>query len=848
VLTVTPDTICRGETATISASGASTYVWNPGNLSGSSVNVSPLTNTTYTVTGTSAAGCVSSPTNVPVTVIQPVTPTISGTNIICPGGSTTLTASGAQSYTWLPGGLTGSSVTVSPTNTTTYTINSVNNGCPGNQVTYVVTVSPNPSVNAGNDVSICPNGTANLGTAAVPGLTYAWSPTTGLASPNAAQTTVSLPNAGSTPVIQTYILSATSSIGCVGRDTVIVTVNPNPTVSVSGNNTICINTSTTLTASGAASYSWNPGNLSGTSITVSPTTNTTYTVVGTSVAGCVSAPTTYAVSVVNQVQATISGNLTICQGQSTTLTANVATSYSWSPGGQTTQSITVSPTTTTTYTVNIVAAGCPGLPATAVVTVNPLPVANAGADVAYCTGSSAQIGTPALAGHTYSWSPATGLSSTSVAQPIVNFTNTGTTPIQRVYTVTVTGPNGCTNTDSVVVTINPLPVPTINGNTTICRGNSTTLTASSGVSWLWTGGSTNQSITINPLINTTINLQVTDANGCVKDSTFAITVIQPDTANITGNLVICSGQSTTLTETTIGATHSWNPGGSTSASITVSPTSTTTYTVNITKNGCPGIPDSVVVTVNPLPVADAGPDVAFCTGNTVTIGSSPIAGNSYSWTPTTGLSNATIANPTLTLTNNTSSPVVSTYILTVTSPDGCIRQDSVRVTVNPLPVASISGNITICRGASTVLTGNGGISYQWSTNEITSQITVSPLSNTSYSVIATDANGCVSLPVSVLINVTQPTQAIISGDTNICLGESTTLTATNGTSWIWSPGGQATQTITVSPTITTDYILNIVDNGCPGLPDTVRVIVNPLPTVNAGPDVATCTGLGTIIG
>jgi hypothetical protein len=151
---------------------------------------------------------------------------------------------------------------------------------------------------------------------------------------------------------------------------------------------------------------------------------------------------------------------------------------------------------------------------------------------------------------------------------------------------------------------------------------------------------------------------------------------------------ICAGGSATLTATTSASSPSylWSPGGATTVSITVSPASTTTYTVTVTDGttSCANS-GSGTVTVHPAPTADAGADKTVCADNPVGIGGSPTSSGgtgpyTYSWTPATGLSDATAANPTASVTSTT------TYTVTVTDAHGCTGIDSVVVTVIPQPV------------------------------------------------------------------------------------------------------------------------------------------------------------------
>ncbi|MFH1321232.1 MAG: PKD domain-containing protein, partial [Bacteroidota bacterium] len=167
---------------------------------------------------------------------------------------------------------------------------------------------------------------------------------------------------------------------------------------------------------------------------------------------------------------TASGPLTFCQGNSVTLTSSAAFSYSWSTGA-TTQSITVNTSGIYSVTTNQIPScvigstsctSCTGGTGSVTITVNPIPVSDAGPDIAICSNATGNIGTVFTPGYTYSWSPATGLSSTTVSNPTVTLTNPGTTT----YKV-ITAALGCTSEDLVVVTVHPLPVANF-ANDNVC--------------------------------------------------------------------------------------------------------------------------------------------------------------------------------------------------------------------------------------------------------------------------------------------------------------------------------------------------------------------------------------------
>ncbi len=276
--TVTNATICAGQSTSITGTGATTYTWMPGSLSGTTINVSPATTTTYTVTGTNANGCTATSTRtITVNSLPSVGTTVTNATL-CAGQSTSITGTGANTYAWMPGSLSGTTITVTPASTTTYTVTGTNTttGCT-NTATRIITVNSLPTVGTTvTNASICiGQSTSITGTGAN---TYAWMPG------SLSGTTITVTPASTT----TYTVTGTNTTtGCTNTTTRTITVNSLPTVGTTVSNaTICAGSSTSITGTGASTYTWMPGSLSGTTINVSPASTTTYTVTGTSAAGC----------------------------------------------------------------------------------------------------------------------------------------------------------------------------------------------------------------------------------------------------------------------------------------------------------------------------------------------------------------------------------------------------------------------------------------------------------------------------------------------------------------------------------------------------------------------------------
>jgi uncharacterized repeat protein (TIGR01451 family) len=701
-------------------------------------------------------------------VENPVTAVITGVNNICQGSSTTLTVSGGIGFEW-SNGSTSSSITVSPSVTTVYTVTAIGPfGC-SSSTSVTVTVRPTPEV-AISGANICMGGSTTI--TATGGGTYLWN-----TGSTASVITVS-PTSSTT-----YTVTVTNVNGCSATLSRVVTVSQPPLVNITGNNSVCINQSSTLTATGGGAYLWSTGSTSS-ALTVTPVANTTYTVTVTDDNGC-TASSSFQVSVNGlTINPAISGDIIICVGESTTLSASGGNSYRWS-NSATTTSISVSPVANTTFTVTVTDInGCTGI-ATSNVVVNPIPnVVISGASV-FCPGNPVNL--TASGATSFVWS--TGQTSASITVSPVTATD---------YRVTGTDSNGCIDTASIRVTVADLSQVSITGNNLICPGDSTILKAIGGVSYVWNNGLTSDSIKVIPNVTSTYTVTVTTQNGCTAVLNRTVTLRTPPTASITGNLSICPGGSTMLTATG-GMSFRWST-GATSAVIVVNPASNMNFAVTVTDNN--GCTDSVAVSVNilPPPSIQISGDNSICPGDSTIL--SVTGGNTYIWN-TGATSNQITVKPVTT----------TTYTVTATASNGCTATSSIIVTLNSPPIAVISSPDSICSGASVGLSAAGGINYLWNTGATTSSINLAQTLTTTYSVTVTDINGCTASS-SKMVNIFSPPTAVISGDLIICVGESTTLTATGGSSYIWSTLA-TTNAITVSPTTTTTYTVTVTDaKGC----------------------------------
>lgn len=592
---------------------------------------------TYPVTLISTMGPCNATITQNVTVNPIVPPAITAAGPFCTNAASVNLTGTPIGGTWSGTGITSaSSGTFNPgtavigNNTITYTVT----GACGGSTTSTVVVNPLP-VTTVNSPSICPTMSATLTAAGA--TTYLWS-TGSTANP-----------INVSPVVTTTYTVTGTSLGCTSSAVSTVTVGGtlSPTVN---SPTICAGVTATLTAAGGTTYLWNTGSAAN-PLSVSPLTTTSYTVTATT-GGCsgtvVATVTVDPLPVLN-----ITDPPAVCTPGTVDITAAAVTAGStgagvlsyWTDAAATISLATPTAIATsgTYYIQSTTAGGCTDINPV-VVTINPLPVSNAGADIAFCSGATGNIGVATTVGQSYSWLATTGLSSSTISDPTVTLTIGGTTPVTSTYTVTTTiTATGCTSTDQVDITVNPLPVLVITDPAAVCTPASVDITAASV-----TAGST------------------------ITGSTLAY----------------------------------WNDAAATSPTTTPTAISVTGiyYIQANASGGCSAIAP-VNVTVNPTPVSDAGLDITICTGGIGTIGAASVAGNTYSWAPATGLSSSVASNPTVTLINGGLASTINTYTVTTTSAAGCTSTDVVDVIVDIVATANAGSAQNVCIGSSITLGG-----------------------------------------------------------------------------------------------------------------------------------------------
>jgi len=572
----------------------------------------------------------------------------------------------------------------------------------------------------------------------------------------------------------------------------------------------------------------------------------------------------------------ISGDIEICRGENTTLTASEGIGYIWS-NGLTTKSITVNPEISTSYSVTVTdGKGCQSNTSTTVI-VNSLPIVTIGGDNDICLGESTIL--TAGGGIGFVWS--NGFTTSSITVNPTVTTN---------YTVTVTDVKGCQNTKNIVVVVNPLPVALISGVNNICSGQSTILSASGGTSYIWSNGSTTSSITVSPLSATTYSVTVSIQQGCTASASIMIFINQAPTIQIVGPNNICKGDSTVLVATgsslnncpgeckvnapavlsywNLDACHSVMNLGThmdyseftpiTANGSCTSVTASNVHRLNNNKHSCTPGPDGSIgmcigtqktcnpskvdfsqalrfhITINPLQSGqitglqfyEQSPENFRWVGG-------PTGPNNYATkylirvskngkyiyyednlntNKTWGLKSFDFSEN-----DNFKTLTPATYLFELV-PYCTINNDAVESIWDIDEIKVLGG---CCQGTTKEIT-----SYHWSNGEMGTSITVNPIESTTYTVTVTDCSGCSSVEeydvtVACLMADLGPDRMINLGETvelsPVISGNSICSDQNpglNSIKYLWS-NGATTSSITVTPSSSTFYRVTVTDcNEC----------------------------------
>ncbi len=785
----------------------------------------------------STSGCVS--TVVPFTLVVNSVPAVSASAsayAVCSGGSVTLTAAGATSYSWIssPAGFSSTSATpsVSPTTTTTYTVTGTSAGCTATAST-TVTVNAAPTVSiSSSSTSICSGSSVYL--TASGANTYSWTGPSGYTATGSSITVA--PTATGT-----YTVTGTNSSGCTATASQEITVTSAPTVTVSpSSSTICAGgAGVSLTASGATTYSWSPATglsaTTGATVTANPSSTTTYTVTGTN--GSCTGSRTITITVTNSSPVTTAPpkQLVYCAADL---------------GGSNTLSFSVTSSSAQTYTWEYSADSITNWTAITSTTSGQQYVRSESAATSTTT-STVTVKTPSSGAKYFR----------------VSFTSGGCT---YYYYTTLKSMASSTGVDKKNIEGNQsicsasIPVAlTFYGNGTLGTGGNSTfayqwqksidgttfsnVTAGDGTaSTSLIGVDSVKSFTPSALSTTTYYRLNFSVGSCTVASSNIVTItVNPALSANTLTAPTACSTSTTITGTAIsGATYSWERSIDNSTFVTVAgavlqdyiaPVPTvTTYYRRIAVNGCSSTSTSVAL--HPLITATGiSNGQTICAGGSLTdLSVSPAGGPTgesftYLWQSSTDnvtFNSASGTNNTATYTP--SSVTGTTYYRVVVSKGGCSVTSNVStIVVSAAPTVTVSpSSASVCSGTSVTLTASGASSYAWSPADdlsavIGSTVVATPTANRTYTVTGTNAAGCTATAtVTITYTASPSTPSLSQSSKTICstatpFDLSTLITSGAGTyEWRTVPDASATYSTSSTTSVSGTYYVYALNNGC----------------------------------
>jgi len=831
IASIYPEIPCDHIEVTLTATGASQYMWFLGNqlvATGSEISVMSEEGARYIVAGTDSNRCISRDTIEINAVHEPPVDTIIGATSVCYNVPTVLKTSGLNHCEWYPAeavsNVTDSSVTVTITENTTFTVYVINEfGC-RDTMYYPMTVMPLPVLVLPNDTVLCED---DAFTFRVSGATYyVWED----GSTNDFRTVYPSLNTTS------YRVTGTNQYGCQTSDSISVTIYPAFDLHiVASRDTFCIeDNAVTLTAYGAGdNYLWNTGSRDSI-ITVYPTSTTTYSLTAFNISsGCLSSISREIVRMENPSGQITSSQPFLCLHDTAELSVSLAAGESvvWNTNA-TESTIMVSPQDTTTYSAVVTNDfGCTTLTSYRV-DVLPIPqVSILLSDSVLCYGnvvtltaigdadmyhwSTGEVGNSITITHVsdenfhvtgyYSSlchrsdtahvtirplpsglitgpsgymcqgdSAVLNLSSTNVdcvwlpAEDVVQ-TN-GTTAVvkpdvTKPFTAVMTNEYGCVDSTHVTVYVfEPLPLQ-ITADTVLCYGSGVDITVAGSWNYLWNDGFQGNSQYVTPTQTTTYTVSSIDLNNCVTTISTTITV-QPDysLSLYHSKDTICVGDSVTLWY--IGALdqHHWST-GSTADSITVSPMNDAIYSIwayNQSTNCAKNVFDTIVVLQYPAFMLSTVNLV--CAGDTLAVRAFSDYAFDYTWRSSP--EGSVISQPDSAVI--WVSPQVTTAYIYQATNHFCTLTDSVIVEVAPQPVITVDEILN-----ETCLQNNGSVSvialseypplnYYWSTGAQGASV-IQNLSAGLYSLTVTDALGCSnSLSDIEIVNIPPPEVDVIT--------------------------------------------------------------------------------------
>lgn len=587
-----------------------------------------------------------------------------------------------------------------------------------------------------------------------------------------------------------YKVTVTNGTNCSASAGTTITINPVPSVYLPADTTACGSTMG-LDAGAGPGYHYLWSDLSTNRVDI-VTHSGTYSVVVTNTYNC----TASASSIVNLLSAPVVNlgpDVNQCGGTVNVNAGNIGDTYAWSDGS-TGRILTAS--TSGTYIVTVTDPSTCSATGSIQIYIHDLPYVNLGNDQNLCGGTATlNAGNP---GDDYHWSD-------NETTQIITVASSGD------YFVTVTDPNsGCSASDDVFVSIDPVPVIDLGPNITQCGGQVTIDAGNSGNNFSWSNGATSETITV--ATSGTYVVTVTNSEtGCSASASIEIYINTAPYVNLGNDITQCGG-TVTLDAGNPGDNYIWSDGETTQV-ITVSNTSDFGVTVVNPNGGCRDS-SSVFVEILTLPVINLGPNVTLCGGrDTIDAGN---LGDFYSW------SNGATSESIIVATSGTYTVTVSTN-----SDITCSADASIEVYINTLPSVYIGEDVRQCGGSVTLDAGNpDGYSFLWSTTATTQTIVAN--SSNAYSVTVTSlANGCSSADTVNVIIDTLPV-VNLGPDTTQCGGSIALYAGNAGSTYLWSDNSTADSLLVAASGIYRVTVTN--GNGCTAT-GSITVTIHPIPVV-----------------
>jgi hypothetical protein len=529
---------------------------------------------------------------------------------------------------------------------------------------------------------------------------------------------------------------------------------------------------------------------------------------------------------------------TICAGQTATISANTTLTnptFSWAPGGMTTQTVTVSPGSTTVYTVTVNGLNPANTPTSVVgtgtVTVtSPVPITVSPSSSTICLGQSVSLSSTGPG--PFAWTASSGANPASAA-------NVTVTPSSTISYTVVSGVGTCTAQAVATVSISATPSISITPSlTSICAGQSAVLSSSGSAPFVWTASSgTNPAsaatVTVTPSVTTTYTV-LSGAGTCTATAVATVSITSIPVVSITPSISsICAGQSAVLSSSG-SAPFIWTASSGTNpasaATVTVSPLVTTSYTV-LSGTGTCTASAVATVSVGTTPSINITPsNTVICLGESASLSVSGVG--PFTWTASMGVNPTSAANVTVT-------PNVTTTYTVLSGTGACTTTALATVSIAPVaPINITPSNTIICLGENTILSSTGTGPFVWSTGASTSSITVTPTTTTSYTVLSgtgactAQAVASVSVAPSLSVNITPSVSTI-------CSGQTTSLSCNGFGPYVWTASAGANpianDTVLVNPTTTTTYTVLAGTGACTAQAvATVSVLPVINPTIVAG--------------